>query len=126
MTKKQMKRNEDLAKEIRQWMLDHEIWVDTYIYFNGKCYGTSDKSNKHFYYNDAEHLVEYDDDPSKYVEYYNKDTITMTFEGDLYDILNQYYGRYGYKLEEEFENIFKKYGYYYELGYAWSLAAYEL
>ena len=116
-----MTKNRKMANEIRQWLLDHEMWQDTTIYFDGKAYSTSDGTG--FYYNDPEHLVEYEADPSMYVEYYSKDSITMTFEGPLYDLINYDFCS---PLLEEFDDIFKKYGYYYELGYAWSLACCEI
>ena len=120
MTKE--KRNLECANEIRQWLLDHGMWIDTHIYFNGKVYGTSDKEN-HYYYNDPDHLIEYEDDPSRYVEYYSKDGITMTFEGELYDLLNY---NFTSGLLKEFDAIFLKYGLWYEQGYAWSLSTFEI
>jgi hypothetical protein len=49
----------------------------------------------------------------------------MSFEGPLYAVLNASVNGW-VKLEDQFQKIFKKHGYYYELGYAWSLSAYEL
>lgn len=130
MTKAIEKRNERLAKAIRSFLLKNDLWIDTYIFFNGKCYGTSYKDEngkEHFVYNDKEHLVEYEADPSKYVEYYNKEGITMIFECDLYDVINYAWeSRELSKLKKEFDAIFEKYGVYYEQGYAWSLSTAEL
>lgn len=118
LTKKQI---ESLAKEVRQFLLDHEMWSDVRIYFNGKAFSTDD-GRGNYYYNDPENLVVLEDvDPSDYVEY-TSDILTMTFEGPLYECLNYWFG----KTEEEFRSIFRKYGLYYELGYAWSLAAFPL
>ena len=122
MTRKE-KRNLKLANELREWLLDNDLWVDVVIYFNGKAYAPWDKGMKHFYYNDREHLIEYEDDPSRCVEYYSRDGITMTFEGDLYEIINY---EVAPKLLEEFDRIFEKYGLYYELGFSWSLATCEI
>ena len=126
LTKRQKeKRNEALANDIRNWLLDHEMWIDTRIYFNGKAYSTDDGT--HYYYNDPEHLVVLEDeDPKRYFEYVNPDHIlSMSFEGPLYDVLNGY--SYGWtKLEDQFHKIFEKYGLYAELGYAWSLTAFEM
>ena len=40
LTQKQI---EKLAVEIRTFLLEHDMWVDTQIYFNGKCFDTHDK-----------------------------------------------------------------------------------
>lgn len=39
LTQKQI---EKLAVEIRTFLLEHDMWVDTQIYFNGKCFDTHD------------------------------------------------------------------------------------
>ena len=118
-----MTRNRKLANEIREWLLDHDMWIDTTIYFDGVAYSTDDRE-VHFYYNDREHLVELkDQDPRRYFEYVAKPHIlSMSFEGPLYDILN--YGPWD--LEDEFRNIFKKYGVYFEMGDAWNLSCYKI
>ena len=124
MSKKMTKREiEKLAKEIRQFLLDHDLWVDVNIYFNGKAFSTDDRQG-HYYYNDPEHLVVLDDEnPRDYFEYVGN-ILSMSFEGPLYDVLNSYWGALGYRLEEEFRSIFEKHGLYYELGNAWNLSAY--
>ena len=50
LTQKQI---EKLAVEIRTFLLEHDMWVDTQIYFNGKCFDTHDKETGEFYYNDT-------------------------------------------------------------------------
>lgn len=122
MTKPKIKK---LAGEIRQWLLDHDMWIDTRIYFNGVAYATDD-GNGHNYYNDPKHLIELpDEDPKMYFEYVGP-YLSMSFEGPLYDVLNGYMGRYGYKLEEEFHELLKRYGVYPELGNSWNLSVYDL
>ena len=119
-------RNERVATEIREWMLDNEIWIDTRIYFNGKAYGTRDE-NHNYFYNDRNHLVVLENmNPLDYFEYVNPETISMSFEGPLYDVLNYCGGGYTDKLEREFSEILAKYGLYYELGNAWNLTCGEL
>ena len=49
----------------------------------------------------------------------------MSFEGPLYDVLNAYVPGW-VKKEDEFRKLFEKYGFYYELGNAWNLSAYEI
>ena len=117
-----MTRNRKLANEIREWLLDHDMWIDTTIYFDGVAYSTDDREG-HYYYNDREHLVELkDQDPRDYFEdVADPHILSMSFEGPLYDILN--YGPWD--LEDEFRNIFKKYGAYFDLGNAWNLSCYK-
>ena len=114
---------EKLAKEIRQFLLDRDMWIDTRIYFNGKAFSTDDGQG-HYYYNDPDHLVVLEnEDPLRYTEYAG-DILTMTFEGPLYESLN--YGDYGdnqWQTEEDLTDIFRKYGLYYELGNTWNLTA---
>ena len=50
--------------------------------------------------------------------------MSMSFEGGLNHVLNGY-TRGWVKLEEQFGKLFEKYGLYYEMGYTWSLSAYE-
>ena len=111
LTKKQI---EELATEIFNWLNDNEMWIDTQIYFNGKCWSTSNKEHTEFCYNER-----------RYFEYVREPNIlSMSFEGDLYDVLNGY--AYGWaKKAEEFNNIFRKYGVYFELGNSWNLSCYD-
>ena len=54
---------EKLAREIRKFLLDRGMWIDTTIYFNGKAFSTDDR-NGHYYYNDPSHLVVLEDEDS--------------------------------------------------------------
>lgn len=113
---------EQLATEVFNWLVDNEMWVDTAIYFNGKCWSTSNQGCTEFCYNQRKYF-EYEADPRNHFEYVREPNIlSMSFEGDLYDVLNDGWG----KLEEEFRNIFEKYGLYFELGNAWNLSCYEI
>lgn len=122
LTKKQRK---ELATEIFNWLNDHEMWVDTQIYFNGKCWSTMNKNGTEFCYNERRYF-EYEAEPKDYFEYVAEPNIlSMSFEGGLYSVLNGY--MHGWvKLEEEFRNIFEKYGVYFELGNAWNLSCYKI
>lgn len=119
---------EALAKDIYDFLIKYEMWMDVYIYFNGICWGTSNKEGNKFAYNGTPFI--YEDDPKKYFEYVG-DILSMSFEGPLYELLNWYIpnypGSYKYysKLDEEFRSIFDKYGLYFELGNAWNLTATE-
>ena len=115
-----------LAKEIYDWCKKNHLWGDNIIYFNGKAWSSSEVWNGIKGKKIAADLYEYEDkEPRDYFEYANPDTLSMSFEGPLYEALNGY--SYGWtKIEESFSHIFEKYGYYYEMGYAWSLSAYEI
>ena len=116
MTKAQIKQ---LANEIRQFLLERDMWIDTTIYFNGKAYSTDDRAG-HYYYNDGEHMVVLEDqDPAWYVEYVGE-VLTMTFEGPFYDVMNYSFGT----TYEAFNALLRKWGLYGELGYAWSLGVF--
>lgn len=114
------------AKDIYNWCVENDLWGDNTIYFNNKAW-----SNQEIW-GDIEgkcignELYEYEDkNPLTYFEFANPETLSMSFEGDLNYVLNGYVRGWD-KLEEEFSQIFEKHGYYYEMGYAWSLSAYEL
>lgn len=49
---------ENLAKEIREFLLEHGLWQDVDIYFNGKRFTQHDPVTGKYYYNDREHLIE--------------------------------------------------------------------
>lgn len=99
-----------LFKDVSDWLIEHKIG-DTSIYYQGDRYN--------FHYNGTME-VEKDIDVRDYIEYCNPHTITMSFEGDLYELLN-----YEDCMYPPFYELFKKNGYSYELGNAWNLAAYE-
>ena len=119
-------KNGQLAKDIINWLLKKGIFDDTLIYVNGKRYGTYDgEKSYHYGTNSWEDVyVEDDKDPKDYFEYAGEH-LSMSFEGPLYDLLN-----YGFEwdshAEEELTDIFKKHGFYFELGNAWNLTAVKI
>ena len=118
---------ERCAFEIINFLIRHKMWQDTNVYVNGKRYGCYD--GEHYQYDNTWDCVFREDnmDPKKYIEY-SSDFLTMSFEGPFYDVVNYYLpsAKYCDKILAEFDDICKKYGKYYELGYAWSLALYDL
>lgn len=114
------------AKEIYDWCKKKHLWSDIIIYFNGKAWKSDEDWSGVKGKKIGEDLYEFEDrNPCDYFEYGNPNTLSMSFEGPLYDVLNGYC--YGWtRLEDEFLKLFEKHGYYYELGYAWSLSAYEI
>lgn len=116
---------ENLAVEIREFLLEHEMWQDTEIYFNGKRFTSHDPVTGKYHYNDREHLiVEEDQDPRNYFEYVAEDHIlSMAFEGPAYEMINGYCSA---GLLDKFNAIFEKYGVYYEQGHAWNLSCFYI
>lgn len=108
-----------LAQEIMTFLEQKGLNSGVCIYFNGNRM----RSDGHW---DGEELTyswvgEFNKDPHDYFEYaaYNH-ILSMSFEGELYDVLNYSFG----KREEQFRELFEKYGLYFELGNAWNLTAY--
>lgn len=114
-------RAEALANDIYTWCLEHDCWQDVYIYYNGKRMGTSghDKNGKEVYCYGGKPYIEDDYDPRDYFEYVREPNIlSMSFEGPLYEVLDNDM--------EALEELFKKYGLYYEFGDTWNLSAYPV
>lgn len=106
---------ENLAKEIREFLLEHGLWQDVDIYFNGKRFTQHDPVTEKYYYNDREHLIEVADQPERHFEYVNPEHIlSMSFEGPVCEML--YYGILP-SVRREFDKIFERYGLYYEFGH---------
>jgi len=119
---------ESLAKEVRQFLLDNELWIDVRVYFNGKAFGTGDGKGN-FSYNNPDKLIVLEDiNPRDYFEYVSDDDVmSMSFEGDFYGCLNftnEYGVDFDNRIQMEFDGILRKYGVYYELGHAWNLSCY--
>lgn len=122
LTEKQI---EELAVEIREFLLEHEMWQDVDIYFNHKRFGCKDPETGRYFYNDREHLfVEEDIEPQTYFEYVNPDHIlSMSFEGPVCEML--YYETLP-AIKEKFDAIFERYGLYYEFGNCWNFSCYYI
>lgn len=103
---------ETLASEIIDYCKRHEFG-DTIVYYNGK---------RTFINYDGDNSTE----PANVHDYleYAGDILSISFEGNMYDVFNYYYGSYGEKLIDEFNSIIGKYDLYYELGNAWNLSLY--
>lgn len=117
---------ERCAFEIINFLIRHDLWQDTCVYVEGKRYTCYD--GEHYRYDNTWDCVFREDGKNveDYVEY-NSNFLTMTFEGPFYAVVNYNTPtKYCDKLLSEFDDILKRYGKYYELGYAWSLALYNL
>lgn len=118
---------ERLAYEIKDFMIRHELWMDTRIYFNGKALSTDD-GNGHYAYNDpaVDYVLE-QVDPRQFFEYTGQNILCMSFEGPFYDVMNVYVPVSYYNIvETEFSGILRKYGLIYELGHPWNLSTFEI
>ena len=104
---------EELANKIRDLLIEEELWCDTRIYFNGKCYEAG---------SDGETRVIEKIDPHDYFEYAG-DILSMSFEGPLYDEFNC---SRDWEFEGKFSDLLRECGYYYELGNAWNLTLYKI
>lgn len=117
---------ESMAIDIYNWCKDNWLWHDTAIYFDGKAWATWPEWEGIKGKKIDDELYEYENkNPLDYFEYANPDTLSMSFEGSLYHVLNAYVDGW-VSLSEQFYSIFKRHGYYYELGHSWNLSAYEL
>ena len=114
-----------LATDIYNWCVKKHLWGDNIIYFEGKAWSSSPEWNGVQGKQIAEDLYEYmNKNPKNYFEYANPDTLSMSFEGPLYHVLNAYVSGW-VKLEKQFAELFQRYGMYYEMGHSWNLAAFE-
>lgn len=115
-----------LAIDIYEWCYKHDLWGDNTIYFDGKAWTNIMVWNGEHGKKIAEGLYEYEHkNPKDYFEYANQKTLSMSFEGSLNYVLNGYASG-AWRLEEEFNKLFKKYGLYYEFGHSWNLSAYKI
>lgn len=117
---------EKCAKEIIDYLLKKEMMDDTFIYVNGKRYGTYDGERGYNYGTNSwsKVYVEEDKDPKKYCKYAS-DILSISSEGFLYDAMN--YGfEWDTKVPEELDAILEKYGYYLEACTSWFWTACKL
>lgn len=119
-------RNESLAIDIYDFCKKHHLWNDITIYFDGKAFSSSYEWAGVYGKKIDEDLYQYENKNAlDYFEYANPDTLSMSFEGPLYSVLNGYVKGWT-RLEAQFQKLFEKYNLYYEQGHAWNLSAYEV
>jgi hypothetical protein len=119
-------RLQKLATDIYNWLSQYDLWFDVTIYYDGKCMSTNGIVDGEWQSrNNGEPFIEEGIDPRKYFKYVaNPHVLSMSFEGDVYQIFNGC-NRFYEGLEEEFSALLKEHGLYYELGNAWNLTCYE-
>lgn len=107
------------ATDIAKWLGEHSLTGDVSIYVDHKRYKVSEEGKL---------VYDIDAEPKEYFEWAG-DFLSMSFEGPLYETMNNYNDCYAPGLDDkrqaEFLNICKKYGKYYELGNAWNLSLYN-
>ena len=101
-----------IAKTIEGFLQKYDIAGDVRIYYSNKCWDY-DSAGKKTIINGIK--------GSDYFEYANDDTISMSFEGNFYDVINMYCG---YSLRNEWDELDFD-GYYMELGHAWNGSFYK-
>lgn len=106
-------KNKALADDLKKFLIDNDLQADTSIYFNDMCYRWDYKIN--------DYIIIEGIKGSTYFEYANDETVSMSFEGSLYHLMNYGTNR---RLLDKFDKLFSKHKCYYELGYAWSLSVY--
>jgi hypothetical protein len=100
---------EALANDIISWLKERNLNNSLTLFVNGKAFDcTQDNWIQHM-------------DPEEYVEYFNKDGITMTFNGPFYNVINDEKEK---DALEEFKNILTKYNSNFISGFKWSLSVY--
>ena len=114
---------EKCAEEIIDYLLSKEMMDDTFIYVNGKRYGTCDGEGHYNYGTSSwdDVYVEDNEVGKDYCEYAG-DIISISSEGSLYDAMN--YGfEWDTKVPDELDAIASSYGYYIEActSYFWTL-----
>ena len=109
---------QELAYKITEVLYKYNCQTDVAIYFEGKRLSTfADLEDSY-----GKWVLEEGFKGSSYTDYSNDNTITMTFEGDFYDVMN--WGLL-HECYVEFNELIKEYGYWFELGNMWNLALYQ-
>jgi hypothetical protein len=112
-----MKNKRQIAKKIERWLMDNGMDNHVSIYFDDERWsygwdGTKDK------------VVENNIKASRYFTYADDDTISMAFEGPLYEVLNLYRNdEEALRMHSEFSELLNEYGYFFEKGNAWNCTA---
>ena len=105
------KRKEKLANDIRALLSEYGLDIYASIYFNRKCM----KGNG---------VIEDGKRASKIFKYATDDTISMSFESDLYEVFNSHLESLAAVFIPRFTKLLESYGLFYELGDAWNLGTY--
>ena len=113
---------EALATELRDYLIDHDLWEDCAIYFNGKAFSCM---GRHPVDPQKWSLEEYFD-PADYTEFASP-ILTVFCESPLCDLMNHWVNDFKpvNQLEQDLTRMLSKYGVHYELGEHWNMGLYE-
>lgn len=114
-----------LSIDIYEWCKKHDLWGDNTIYFDGKAWSNSETWAGEKGKKITDDLYEYKDkDPRDYFGGGNS-LLSCSFEGSMNHVLNGYVSGWE-KLENEFNQLFKKYGLFFEMYNSWNGNAYKI
>ena len=118
------KKLECLAQDIYNWCKKNDLWGDNCMYFNGIALASWSKWAGENGEPVDEDLYLYKDKNPR--DYFHGDgaVFSLSFEGGLNHVLNAYVPGWA-KLESQFNDLFKKYGLYFEMYDSWNGNAYE-
>jgi len=106
---------QQIAKKIANWLEKNDLTEEVRIYFDNQCWT----------WNNEEMIVIDDMKASTYFEYANDETISMSFEGPLYHVMNYHWSsEEAGQLYGEFLDLMKGEPLYFEMGNAWNCSAY--
>lgn len=130
LSKKEMKINEQIVKDLIEFIKSIYCWEDICIFYNNKAISSEDTWNvykgslitppsKDEFGDKIRGVYEYTDIPSPkhWTTYANEETITVLFDGSFYDFIN-------YRNPEKLNNLLEKYNAYYEQGEAFNFSIY--
>lgn len=115
-----------LAVKLMDYFQENGYWDEMSIYVDGECWSSDSPGGKAaekcMTPNGTAYYARKNVNVAAQLEYCNPETVSIYFEGPLYETIN--YDDYDFlsKLDKMFLD---QYGLYFEQGYAWSIAAYE-
>lgn len=130
LTQKEQERNEQIAKDIIDFVKSIYCWTDICIFFNNKALSSEKEWNIYrgelispSYEDDigtVNGIYEYKDiaSPKEWTEYANEKTVTVIFDSDFYEWMN-YFGD-----TSKLSAVLEKYNAYYEMGEAFNFSVY--
>ena len=113
---------EALAIELRDYLINHDLWEDCTIFFNGKAFSCVDRDP----IDPPKWSLEEQVDPADHTDCVSP-ILTVFFGSTLCDLLNHWVNDFEpvNRLEQDLNRMFSKYGVHYELGEHWNMGLYE-
>ncbi|MDO4323366.1 MAG: hypothetical protein Q4C61_12635 [Lachnospiraceae bacterium] len=116
-------RNAALLLDIVKYLHKQDMLEDVIFYTNGHKFQAYEAAGVPIQLGGITIYDMGEEDVTQVIEFNNPETLTMTFEGPLYEDYNGYLPNS--QSEERIWEIAEKYGLYPEQGYYWSLTFYE-